>query len=95
MSFILTLTMTFKYFLAGWYVNDLEKAVSKIDVFMGEQQSNMTQLFNINKDQYTELQRLTSENKELRGDLKTVLLANDRLSKINADLETKNKPKRK
>lgn len=86
MSMILTATMTSKYLVTGWYMTDLEKSVEKIDTFMGTQQENMNQLFRINGEQYTTIVRLSKENKEMRNDIRTVLLDNSRLEEQNAEL---------
>lgn len=93
MALLMASTMTSKYFVIGWHMNDLEKAITKIDVFMGSQQDNINQLFRINKDQYTELERLTKENAELRSDMTLVIKANGKLEQINSDLEHKLKKK--
>jgi hypothetical protein len=89
MALIMAATMTSKYLVTGWYMNDLEKSVAKIDTFMGTQQENMNQLFRINTDQYTEIQRLAKENIEVRSDIRLVLDANSKLSRENQELRQK------
>lgn len=94
MTVILALTITSKYLVLGWYMSDLEKSIEKIDTFMGTQQENMNQLFRINTDQYTENQRLSKSNIELKRDLKDVLDVNEKLATANKDLSDKLKKKK-
>lgn len=93
MALIMAATMTSKYLVTGWYMNDLEKSVEKIDSFMGTQQENMNQLFRINSDQYSELNRANNENREMRGDINTLLRINAKLRKDNNELERRLKQK--
>lgn len=94
MALILSATMTSKYLVAGWYLDDLENSFGKIDTFMGTQQENMNSLFRINGDQYTTILRLEKENKEMKTDIRFLLQNQKRLEKENEELLAK-KPKGK
>lgn len=93
MSLIFAATMTSKYLVANWYMDDLEKSLTKVDTFMGEQQNNMNNLFRINGDQYAEINDLSKENVELKNDIQILLRTNATLEK--EILELKNKRDRK
>lgn len=89
MMAIMGATMTAKYIVTGWYMNDLERSVEKIDSFMGTQQENMNQLFRINSDQYGEIQRKDEQLKEVQADIHKVLLENAALKEQNQELLSK------
>lgn len=88
MAMILAATMTSKYLVTGWYMNDLEKSVEKIDTFMGTQQENMNQLFRINGEQYTTIMKLSKENQDMRNDILTILKNKDEVERENRRLKT-------
>lgn len=88
MAMILAATMTSKYLVTGWYMNDLEKSVEKIDTFMGTQQENMNQLFRINGEQYTTIMKLSKENQDMRNDILTILKSKDEVERENRRLKT-------
>lgn len=87
MSLMFAATMTSKYFVANWYLDDLERSLTKVDTFMGEQQTNMNNLFRINGDQYKQITSLTEENAELHTDIQTLLHSNSTLEKENRKLK--------
>lgn len=89
LALILTLTMTSKFLVANWYLQDLERSFSKIDTFMGTQQDNMNQLFRINGDQYNTIVKLGKENKDIRNDIRRLLSTNELLVKENQELKEK------
>lgn len=86
MAIILACTMTSKFLVAGWYLEDLENSFSKIDKFMVTQQENMNQLFRVNNDQYATVVRLTKENKEFIQDNRRLVKEHDELLKENERL---------
>lgn len=79
-------TMTAKYIVTGWYMNDLERSVEKIDTFMGTQQENMNQLFRINTDQYGEIQKKNEMLKNKDADITKLLEENAHLKEENIKL---------
>ncbi|EBY9763907.1 hypothetical protein D5W64_12410 [Salmonella enterica subsp. enterica serovar Saintpaul] len=87
MSLMFAATMTSKYFVANWYLDDLERSLTKVDTFMGEQQTNMNNLFRINGDQYKQITSLTEENAELHTDIQTLLHSNSLLEEENRMLK--------
>lgn len=89
LALILTITMTSKFLVANWYLQDLERSFSKIDTFMGTQQDNMNQLFRINGDQYNTIVKLGKENKDIRNDIRRLLSTNELLVKENQELKEK------
>lgn len=93
MSLIFAATMTSKYLVANWYLDDLEKSLTKVDTFMGEQQNNMSNLFRINGDQYAQINDLSKQNVELRNDIQTLLRSKALLERENTELKDKLKHK--
>ncbi|QGH72068.1 hypothetical protein N1M2_205 [Klebsiella phage N1M2] len=89
MALIFALTMTSKYLVANWYLEDLEKSLNKVDTFMVEQQDNMNSLFRINGDQLKQIDKLTHENNDLETDIRTLLHNQAILEKENKDLRKK------
>lgn len=87
MSLMFAATMTSKYFVANWYLDDLERSLTKVDTFMGEQQTNMNNLFRINGDQYKQITTLTEENSELRADIQLLLHSKATLEEENKKLK--------
>lgn len=81
---LLTATMTSKYLVSSWYLQDLEKAITKIDQFMGTQSNQINQLFRINNDYMARLQNFREATEEMLHDIRT-------LSQENQDLRTENK----
>lgn len=81
---LLTATMTSKYLVSSWYLQDLEKAITKIDQFMGTQSNQINQLFKINNDYMARLQNFREATEEMLHDIRT-------LSQENQDLKTENK----
>lgn len=86
MALIFALTMTSKYLVANWYLEDLEKSLNKVDTFMVEQQDNMNSLFRINGDQLKQIDKLTHENNDLETDIRTLLHNQAVLEKENKEL---------
>lgn len=93
LSWILTGTMTSKFLVANWYLQDLERSFSKIDTFMGTQQDNMNQLFRINGDQYNTIIKLSKENRDIRQDIRRLLTTQEQLVKENNELREKSNDK--
>jgi TolA-binding protein len=89
MMAIMAATMTAKYIVTGWYMNDLERSVEKIDTFMGTQQENMNQLFRINTDQYGEIQKKNRTIKEMNDDIHKLMGDNAKLQEDNQALTDK------
>lgn len=90
MALIFALTMTSKYLVANWYLEDLEKSLNKVDTFMVEQQNNMNNLFRINGDQLKQIDDLNHENDDLRSDIRTLLHNQAVLEKQNKELQKRN-----
>lgn len=96
MSLIFAATMASKYLVANWYLDDLERSLTKVDMFMGTQQENMNRLFRINEDQYNSIIKLTKENKDTKDDVRTLLQKQTKLESENQELNLKlNETKRK
>ncbi|AEV89697.1 hypothetical protein OBP_260 [Pseudomonas phage OBP] len=91
MALILSATMTSKWLVAGWYLDDLESSFGKIDTFMGTQQENMNQLFRINGDQYNTIVKLEKENKSMLSDIRFLLANQKQLEEENEKLKAKQK----
>lgn len=83
MAFIFAATMTSRYLVANWYLEDLEKSLNKVDTFMVEQQNNMNGLFRINGDQLKQIDKLNKENDDLENDIRTLLRNQARLEAEN------------
>lgn len=95
MALIFAATMASKYLVANWYLDDLERSLSKVDTFMGTQQENMNQLFRINGDQYSTIVRLTKENKDIRDDIRLLLQSQSKLEKQNQELINKSETRKR
>lgn len=93
LALLLSGTMSSKYLVASWYLQDLEKSFGKIDNFMVTQQDNMNQLFRINGDQYNTIVKLGKENKEIRNDVRRLLNVNESLAKEVDELRSKQQKK--
>jgi hypothetical protein len=93
MMALMAATMTAKYIVTGWYMNDLERSVEKIDTFMGTQQENMNQLFRINTDQYGEIQKKNTKLKEMDADIHNLMDENAKLKSDIAQLTDKTRKK--
>lgn len=95
MALIFAATMTSKYLVANWYLDDLERSLTKVDSFMGEQQSNLNSMFRINGDQFKQIDTLTKESGDLKKDILILLHNQARLENDNKTLRDKQKLKQK
>lgn len=86
-TLLFTATMTSKYLVSSWYLQDLEKAITKIDQFMSTQQNQINQLFKVNADQLARIQVLKEGAKELLEDVRTMGQENLELIKQNKELQ--------
>lgn len=86
---LLTATMTSKYLVSSWYLQDLEKAITKIDQFMGTQSNQINQLFKINNDYMARLQNFREATDEMLHDIRSLGQENQDLKKENKELKDK------
>lgn len=86
MALVLAGTMTSKFLVGHWYLEDLEKSLVKIDQFMVTQQSNINQMFRINGDQYKTIVKLNKENRDLRDNIRMLVVSQISLEKENKAL---------
>lgn len=86
-SALLTATMTSKYLVSSWYLQDLETAITKIDNFMGTQSNQINQLFKINNDYMGRLENFRSATNEMLHDLRTLNENNKELAQKNKELQ--------
>lgn len=83
---LLTATMTSKYLVSSWYLQDLEAAITKIDTFMGTQSNQINQLFKINNEYMARLENLRRSTSEMIHDLRTLNQNNKELAEENQEL---------
>lgn len=86
---LLTATMTSKYLVSSWYLQDLEKAITKIDQFMGTQSNQINQLFKINNDYMARLQNFREATDEMLHDIRSLGQENQDLKAENKELKDK------
>lgn len=86
---LLTATMTSKYLVSSWYLQDLEKAITKIDQFMGTQSNQINQLFKINNDYMARLQNFREATDEMVHDIRSLGQENQDLKAENKELKDK------
>lgn len=95
---LLTATMTSKYLVSSWYLQDLETAIAKIDTFMGTQSNQINQLFKINNEYMARLENLRRSTSEMIHDIRTLNQNNKDLAEENQELrdklEKKGKPQK-
>ena len=86
---LLTATMTSKYLVSSWYSQDPEKAITKIDQFMGTQSNQINQLFKINNDYMARLQNFREATDEMLHDIRSLGQENQDLKAENKELKDK------
>lgn len=89
LSLILTTTMTTKFLISNWKLIDLERSVIKIDEYMGKQQENMNQLFQVNAEQHSAIIQLTKDNAVIKDDIYKALKDQKRLENENKVLKNR------
>lgn len=89
LSLIVTISVSSRYAVDKMYLADLERSITKLDIFMEKQQENMDQLYAINSDQYKTLIFLKKKSDGQLIDIHR-LLKDKKLSEIeNEELKKK------
>lgn len=86
---LMTATMSSKYLVSSWYLQDLEAAISKIDQFMNTQSNQISQLFKINNDYMGRLENFKEAGGRMIHDIKALDEENQELKKENQELKEK------